>query len=738
MDATPQASPRPDPPPSAGELVVVNGRLSGARKALGAALTLFGRAEGCDVRLNVEGVHPVHCAVVPGPGGMIVRSLHGAVTRLNGQPIAESPLRDGDMLAVGPFQFRVALSPAPEVTEPPALESEREALRTLLEATEREKDALRIQAAAVAAQQAALTEEETRLQQRRVALERQEGQLSAHLEERRRKLVELQNQVREGRMVLRNERAEQEKRVAQTTAELQRARREAQAGQEKLQAGRRQLTELHRRLKRRHGLHWRDAEAGLQKREERLAEERRKLEADRAAQQEARLRFNGEIELGRRKLQDGWDELRRQHKQWEERRAREDADLQRRAREVSDNENNLAEQWQYWEDTRQTLEAEAEGLETRVRNLRRKVHEQEAQRRVALLAPPAAAPAEAATAPLPAQPELDAEERERLTSLEGLAQELADQRMHLLEQFTRLARAQEEWRAEQLAALAEVEEAARRLQEREGQLEPRQRGLAEAEADLTRRAAELTQVQTQLDAWQGRLTAREAAWDADRERLLAGLHSREEAARQQGEALADLRRRWVQRRKKDIALLRTELQRCGAARRQYAAMWEVCLNHGSSLEQQQRALAERTLALEQYRLEVLGRAPDSAAAEKRLERLRRRCAAPTAAARRNLDRERQALDAERKRLQGVAQQLDKQVAALAERETELSRRLAEWELGKAGADAARAQLQAEVAALTAQRAHQEREVHALRDEVERLARLLIDDGPTLLPAGHAA
>ena len=51
---------------------------------------------------------------------------------------------------------------------------------------------------------------------------------------------------------------------------------------------------------------------------------------------------------------------------------------------------------------------------------------------------------------------------------EGIAQALAerldDQRLHLLEQAERLVRAEEEWRGLQLAALAELEEAARRLQ----------------------------------------------------------------------------------------------------------------------------------------------------------------------------------------------------------------------------------------------------------------------------------
>src|SRR5437868_7147440 len=152
MDVTPHPAPRADLPAPAGELIIHNGRLSGTRKPLGSALTLLGRAEGCDVRLNVAGVLPVHCALIRGPGGLVLRSMHGAVTQVNGDTVTEGALHDGDLLAVGPFQFRIALAPEPTPIDQAALE--------------REKDALRIQAAAVAAQQVALTEEETRLQQR--------------------------------------------------------------------------------------------------------------------------------------------------------------------------------------------------------------------------------------------------------------------------------------------------------------------------------------------------------------------------------------------------------------------------------------------------------------------------------------------------------------------------------------------------------------------------------------------
>src|SRR5947208_17165971 len=104
-----EAIPHADPSAAAGELIVHNGRLSGTRKALGAVLTLLGRAEGCDVRLNVDGVHPVHCAIVRGPAGFILRSLHNALTRHNGEPVSEAPLHDGDLITVAPFPFRIAL-----------------------------------------------------------------------------------------------------------------------------------------------------------------------------------------------------------------------------------------------------------------------------------------------------------------------------------------------------------------------------------------------------------------------------------------------------------------------------------------------------------------------------------------------------------------------------------------------------------------------------------------------------
>src|SRR5438477_9488337 len=97
-----------NPAPAAGELIVQNGRQAGASRSLHTPLTLIGRASGCDVRLNVDSVHPLHCALLPGPAGLVLRDLDSLTgTFVNDQRVASCLLRDGDVLGVGPFKLLV-------------------------------------------------------------------------------------------------------------------------------------------------------------------------------------------------------------------------------------------------------------------------------------------------------------------------------------------------------------------------------------------------------------------------------------------------------------------------------------------------------------------------------------------------------------------------------------------------------------------------------------------------------
>ena len=109
MEPTHDPSPPPGSPP-AGELVAQNGRLAGSRRPLEAALTFVGNAAACDVRLTGDGVHPLHCLLARGPDGMLLRDLESeGGTFVNGERVSARLLRDGDLLGVGPYQFRVRL-----------------------------------------------------------------------------------------------------------------------------------------------------------------------------------------------------------------------------------------------------------------------------------------------------------------------------------------------------------------------------------------------------------------------------------------------------------------------------------------------------------------------------------------------------------------------------------------------------------------------------------------------------
>ncbi len=281
-------------PALSGELVVHGGRLAGTRRPLNAPLTFLGRAEGCDLRLNIDGILPVHCVLLSHSARVVLRAWPGGGEVLvNGIPVTDGPLADGDLLVIGPFEFRLCL-PAPLPGD-----------------AAREKAALRVQAAAVAAQQAEITDQENRLRQRQAALGRQEAQLADHLEERGRRLARLREQVRRARSALRARREEHEKRAAEAAAELTQNRQLLTNEAGLLQARRQRLASLYRRLRVRHVRLAKAQEADAERREREIVNKRERLEREAAALAEARRHFNGEAELGRRQLQDGWDELRR-------------------------------------------------------------------------------------------------------------------------------------------------------------------------------------------------------------------------------------------------------------------------------------------------------------------------------------------------------------------------------------------------------------------------------------------
>jgi DNA repair exonuclease SbcCD ATPase subunit len=729
---------------SPGELVIQNGPLSGARQPLVAPLTLIGQATACHIRISMNGVSPLHCALIAGTEGLILQDLRGSAgTHVNGEPVAQRILEHGDLLAIGACRLRVRLA------RPAGTTSKRAIVHSV---NRRDRDALRIQASAVAAQQAALFEEEGKLRQRRLALEQQEAQLSAHLQEKRLRLVQFRDRCLEARAALQEERTAHETRVQETKQALELARAEVADGQRQVGLTRRRMVRLRQRLKQRLHRHWQAERSAVRQQEAELAQERgaidhqiKLIEKQREVLSKERLRFNGEVELTRRQLEAAREGLRGEQEQWRQARAQ----LERRLREritfldqraavLAKAERSLAAHEAHWNKRRLRLETEAEGLENRIRNGRRKLAELKANP-----SPPAGQPISAnsdSESALPAEKTGELVElgdssfeentsayQQRFAALDTLAAELADQRLHLAEELERLLQAQQSWQRDRDGTAAELEALAHALHQKEQALQSAQERSQEQQTRLG-------QDRLRLESWHAELTLRATTWEGERDRWLAELRGREEAVERRLQALDRLRQQWMQRRHQEVSRLREQYAALKQLRDEWATLrGEAVRSHAHYLDGQ-RELADRALTLQQYAQQYVVSAADPAAAEKQLEQIRRQCAAASASGEQDLHQERKALEAELGRLNDFFHRIHKLATEVAGRAANRSLRETSSEHQSALAANEAAKLRQELRTLRAHRAVSERQIAELRDEVERLARVLLDEAVPTPPA----
>src|SRR6187401_1934431 len=75
-------------------------------------LTLVGRKEDCDLRLDHKSVSKQHCVLVKSDGLLFVRDLGSTNgTRVNGQRVRRAALIPNDQLHVASVKFRVFIGP---------------------------------------------------------------------------------------------------------------------------------------------------------------------------------------------------------------------------------------------------------------------------------------------------------------------------------------------------------------------------------------------------------------------------------------------------------------------------------------------------------------------------------------------------------------------------------------------------------------------------------------------------
>src|SRR3954469_8671138 len=79
---------------------------------IGRDLTLVGRKEECDLRLDHKSVSKMHCVIVKTDGLLLLRDLGSTNgTRVNGQPVRRAALLPNDQLSIANYKYRVYLGP---------------------------------------------------------------------------------------------------------------------------------------------------------------------------------------------------------------------------------------------------------------------------------------------------------------------------------------------------------------------------------------------------------------------------------------------------------------------------------------------------------------------------------------------------------------------------------------------------------------------------------------------------
>src|SRR5204863_4675650 len=142
-------------------------------------------------------------------------------------------------------------------------------------------------------------------------------------------------------------------------------------------------------------------------------------------------------------------------------------------------------------------------------------------------------------------------------------------------------------------------------------------------------------------------------------------------------ALVDLRQRWATRRQQELVKLREERLGLDATRKALGRQRLALADQTAILERDKRIVAEKSLALERHRQELLAKA--SPAAQRRLERLRRRWIALNAAAIRAAARERESFKAILLALEERLDELHQRAEAVAQAEADLAQRQTSWE-----------------------------------------------------------
>jgi hypothetical protein len=470
-----------------------------------------------------------------------------------------------------------------------------------------------------------------------------------------------------------------------------------------------------------------------------LASDQERLASEKAHFEKVREDFHAGAAAARERIREAWNLIKGQQKrsvaEWTETNrffAEQAAILDRRRAELTRAEKGLVSDRARMEAETAGLREEASALEARIEHARTSLAELEAQReriRNEVLGTdlPAAMLATPESGDLPLREERLAREKAAVAALraalEAEAADVNDRRRMLAEQFGMLAEARSRWQQAERRTVLEMEELAQALRHREHEIELRELRLMRDDSRRREDAYDLWQLRLRLEAWQTRLTAFEVRWHTERERLeidydrrvTAVIHRETELER----AIA-----WSEKaRSSEREQVQATLELWADDRQRLSkAMAELERQRQTAVQEMARH-ASRAIAAEQIHAEKLGPA-EAEQARRRIEVLRRWWE-------RAFDRQTSGLERLREELVRERTTLDERYLALQELHTRMLQLKAAVNSQCTGQTVERLQatagdlLKAEVSNSNASSAT-DAELNALRNEVDRLANVLMD------------
>jgi predicted component of type VI protein secretion system len=99
------------------QLDVISGKSAGRSLVRQRLPVVVGRDTGVDLQLDEPGIWGRHLEVALGPDGTFVaRPQSPGIAWVNGEPAAETRLRNGDLIELGPAKLRFSLSATRQVS----------------------------------------------------------------------------------------------------------------------------------------------------------------------------------------------------------------------------------------------------------------------------------------------------------------------------------------------------------------------------------------------------------------------------------------------------------------------------------------------------------------------------------------------------------------------------------------------------------------------------------------------